>query len=92
LTLAQHPHDEDLKPREVRFCLEIEPPWAWYFTIIWTFLPRWFCCRSSPLIVMNLKLFMKVFRRMKTPSSLLVFNFQRWTLLLIAQSNSLIAS
>jgi len=25
LTLAQHPHDEDLKPREVRPCFEVEP-------------------------------------------------------------------
>jgi hypothetical protein len=26
LTLAQHPHDENLKPREVCPCLEVEPP------------------------------------------------------------------
>jgi hypothetical protein len=25
LTLTQHPHDEDLKPRKVRACLEVKP-------------------------------------------------------------------
>jgi len=33
LTLTQHPHDEDLEPREVRVRLEIEPPQAWYYRI-----------------------------------------------------------
>jgi hypothetical protein len=26
LTLTQHPRDEELEPREVRACLEVEPP------------------------------------------------------------------
>ncbi len=26
LTLMQHPCDEDIEPREVRTCLEVEPP------------------------------------------------------------------
>jgi hypothetical protein len=26
LTLTQHPPDEELEPREVRACLEVEPP------------------------------------------------------------------
>jgi hypothetical protein len=33
LTLTQHPHDEELEPREVRTCLEVEPPRAWYYRI-----------------------------------------------------------
>jgi hypothetical protein len=33
LTLTQHPRDEELEPREVRACLEIEPPRAWYYRI-----------------------------------------------------------
>ncbi len=33
LTLTQHPRDEDLKPREVRPHLEVEPPWTWYYHI-----------------------------------------------------------
>jgi len=33
LTLTQHPCDEELEPREVRACLEVEPPWAWYYRI-----------------------------------------------------------
>ncbi len=28
LTLTQHPHDENLEPREVRAHLEVEPPQA----------------------------------------------------------------
>jgi hypothetical protein len=28
LTLKQHPHDKELEPREVRACLEVEPPRA----------------------------------------------------------------
>ncbi len=34
LTLTQHPHDEEPKPREVRACLEVEPPRAWYYHIL----------------------------------------------------------
>jgi hypothetical protein len=33
LTLTQHPRDEELKPRKVRVCLEVEPPLAWYYRI-----------------------------------------------------------
>jgi hypothetical protein len=33
LTLTQHPRDEELKPREVRTRLEVEPPRAWYYCI-----------------------------------------------------------
>jgi hypothetical protein len=33
LTLTQHPRDEELEPREVRACLEVEPPQAWYYRI-----------------------------------------------------------
>ncbi|CAK9190965.1 unnamed protein product [Sphagnum troendelagicum] len=33
LTLTQHPRDEELKPREVRARLEVEPPRAWYYRI-----------------------------------------------------------
>jgi hypothetical protein len=34
LTLTQHPCDEELKPREVRTRLEVEPPQAWYYCIL----------------------------------------------------------
>jgi hypothetical protein len=33
LTLTQHPCDEELEPREVRACLEVEPLRAWYYRI-----------------------------------------------------------
>jgi len=33
LTLTQHPRDEEPEPREVRACLEVEPPRAWYYHI-----------------------------------------------------------
>jgi hypothetical protein len=33
LTLTQHLRDEEPKPREVRTCLEVEPPRAWYYRI-----------------------------------------------------------
>jgi hypothetical protein len=33
LTLTQHPCDEEPKPQEVRACLEVEPPRAWYYRI-----------------------------------------------------------
>ncbi len=33
LTLTQHPRNEKLEPREVRACLEVEPPRAWYYRI-----------------------------------------------------------
>jgi hypothetical protein len=33
LTLTQHPRDEEPEPREVRVCLEVEPPRAWYYHI-----------------------------------------------------------
>jgi hypothetical protein len=32
-TLTQHPRDEELKPREVRTHLKVEPPRAWYYRI-----------------------------------------------------------
>ncbi len=33
LTLTQHPRDEEPEPQEVRACLEVEPPRAWYYRI-----------------------------------------------------------
>jgi hypothetical protein len=33
LTLTQHPRDEELEPREVCTCLEVEPLRAWYYCI-----------------------------------------------------------
>jgi hypothetical protein len=33
LTLTQHPHDEELEPREMHVRLEVEPPRAWYYRI-----------------------------------------------------------
>ncbi len=33
LTLTQHLRDEEPEPREVRACLEVEPPRAWYYRI-----------------------------------------------------------
>jgi hypothetical protein len=33
LTLTQHLRNEELKPREVRARLEVEPPRAWYYCI-----------------------------------------------------------
>jgi hypothetical protein len=33
LILMQHPRDEDPKPQEVCVCLEVDPPWAWYYRI-----------------------------------------------------------
>jgi hypothetical protein len=33
LTLTQHPHDEDLAPREVRACFEVNLLRAWYYRI-----------------------------------------------------------
>jgi hypothetical protein len=33
LTLTQHPRDEEPELREVRACLEVEPPRAWYYRI-----------------------------------------------------------
>jgi hypothetical protein len=33
LTLMQHPHDEDPKPRKVLAHLEVKPPQAWYYRI-----------------------------------------------------------
>jgi hypothetical protein len=33
-------------------------------------VPWWFCYRSTPLLVMKLKLFMRVFTKLKTPPSL----------------------
>ncbi len=37
LTLAQNPRDENPKPREVRLCLEVNPPRAWYYCIFLNF-------------------------------------------------------
>jgi hypothetical protein len=34
LTLTQHPHDEELEPREVCVCLEVEPLRTWYYRIL----------------------------------------------------------
>jgi hypothetical protein len=33
LTLTRHPRDEELELREMRACLEVEPPRAWYYRI-----------------------------------------------------------
>jgi hypothetical protein len=33
LTLMQHSRDKEPEPREVRACLEVEPPRAWYYRI-----------------------------------------------------------
>ncbi len=33
LTLTQHSHDEDPEPRKVHACLEVDPPWTWYYHI-----------------------------------------------------------
>ncbi len=33
LTLTQRPRDEEPEPREMRACLEVEPPRAWYYRI-----------------------------------------------------------
>ncbi len=33
LMLMRHPYDEDPNPREVRACLEVDPPQAWYYHI-----------------------------------------------------------
>ncbi len=37
MTLTQHPHDEEPKPRKVRACLEVEPLRAWYYRIFLNF-------------------------------------------------------
>jgi len=33
LTLTQHPHDENLESRKMRFRLKVNPPQAWYYRI-----------------------------------------------------------
>jgi hypothetical protein len=37
LTLTQHFRDEDLEPRNVHVCLEVDPPWVWYYRIFSNF-------------------------------------------------------
>ncbi len=39
-------------------------------TFLWTPTPWWFCCKSTPFLVMNPKLYAKVFTKLKTLPSL----------------------
>jgi hypothetical protein len=54
----------------VRACFTIKPFQAWYYRIFQTFAPWWFCYKSTPLLTMNLKLFVKVITKLKTFLSL----------------------
>jgi hypothetical protein len=55
--------------------LKLNPLELGVIIILWTFVPWWFCYRSTPLIVMNLKLSMKFFMKLETPSSLYGLQF-----------------
>ncbi len=66
LTLTQHPCDENLEPQEVRACLEVNPPWIWYYHISPNFCTLVILLQITSLLVMNLKPFVKVVTRLKT--------------------------
>jgi hypothetical protein len=67
LTLTHHPRDENPKPWKVHIHLELIPLKLGIITFFWTFAPWWFYCKSTPLLVMNLKLSVKIITRLKTP-------------------------
>jgi hypothetical protein len=67
--LMQHPRDENLEPREAHFRFEVEPPWAWYYCISW----------KSYTFMMNLKLFVEIFTKLKTlPFLIFGVGHHRW--------------
>jgi hypothetical protein len=47
--------------------LKVDPSRAWHYHILRILALWWFCCKSTPLLVMNLKPSMKVVTRLKTP-------------------------
>jgi hypothetical protein len=67
LMLTQHLHDENPASRKVRAHLEVDPPQTWYHRISPNSRTLVFCCRSTLLLVMNLKPYVKVLMRLKTP-------------------------
>ncbi len=64
LTLTQHPCDEDLKLREVPPCL-----WGWTLSSLVLFQVWWFCYKLTSFLMMNLKLSLNIFTKLKTPPS-----------------------
>ncbi len=86
LILIQHPNDEDLNCKRCPLVLKLNPLELGIIAFFWTFVPWWFSYKLTLLLVMNLKLFVKVFTKLKT--GCMVFNSQRWTLLLVALSDS----
>jgi hypothetical protein len=65
LTLTQHPRDEEPEPREMRARLEVEPPRAWYYRIFPNSCTLVILRKSTPLLVMNPKSFVKVVTKLK---------------------------
>ncbi len=75
--------DNDPTPLWWRFQTTKNAPLSWSWTFLslvllhffQTLVPWWFCCRLTPLLVVNLKLFTKVFTKLKTLPSLHGFQF-----------------
>jgi hypothetical protein len=65
LTLTQHLCDEELEIRKVRARLEVEPPQAWYYCISPNSRTLVILCKSTSLVVTNLKQSMKVVTKLK---------------------------
>jgi len=70
LTLTQHPRYENPKPWDMCPCFKVEPLKLGIIAFIQTLVLWWFCCKSTLLLMMNMKLFAKVFTKLKTHSSL----------------------
>jgi hypothetical protein len=63
LMLTQHLHER------CTFFLKSIPFELGIISFLWTFASWWFCCKSTPLLVMKLKLSLKVVTRLKTDLS-----------------------
>jgi hypothetical protein len=62
----QHPRDEDPELQEVCPHLKVEPPRTWYYFISLNFCTLVILLQIDPLLVINLKLYVKVVTKLKT--------------------------
>jgi hypothetical protein len=75
LTLTQHPHDEDLEPREVHPHLKIEPLQTWYYCIFSNSRTLVILLQVDPTFDDKLKTIYEGITKFKTSSSLHGFQF-----------------
>jgi hypothetical protein len=92
LTLMQHPRDENLEPWEVHVCLEVEPTQTWYYCIFSNYCTLVILLQVDFASCDEPETICKCYYKIKNFYFRMLFNFWRWTISLVARSNSLTAS